>query len=178
MYTLRNLPDDRCPPSMSLTFPTSTSTGNRCTRCSNLHGMPPHGPIRRRSSSPHANGPHTPTSRAPRAVIACQRCRDKKLKCIGGRPCRSCSRAKMDCTFGGHEDDTAARLARAEAVIASLVSDVAELKETWKGGLGRRPHVSSSSGVSHIELHHSHTIITFSTNDSRWCGRQMGDHDL
>lgn len=111
--------------------------------------------------------------------LSCQRCRDKELKCIGSRPCPSCSRAEMDCTFGGNEDHTAAHLARAEAVIACLVSDVAELKTTEKGGLGRQPQVSSSSGVRHIKVHHSRTIITFSTNDdSRWCGRQSGDHDL
>lgn len=51
---------------------------------------------RRRASS---SSPPSAGGKAPRAAVACVRCRTKKLRCVGGAPCSSCKAAQADCAF-------------------------------------------------------------------------------
>jgi hypothetical protein len=71
--------------------------------------------------------------RGTRAPQACQRCRQKKMRCTGGKPCVKCLRASEACIFEhrinepGHDDgiakehDAATRIAQLEKTLSSLV---------------------------------------------------------
>lgn len=111
---------------------------------------PPSGPVRgngngrRRaqrvetSPSPEAGstGQRRQRQRPNRATLACERCRLKKLRCIGGHPCNACSRSESVCDFGDGVRDslsslplTNQRIAQLEKTVMDLVSGLSHLTQ-------------------------------------------------
>lgn len=90
------------------------------------------------------------TPKAPRAPLACERCRVKKLRCSGGYPCRSCDNANVECDFevaNGRTDrlggvDLSVRVSQLEKAVLELRAQVQSLSEG-----GERPitHRTSTS---------------------------------
>ncbi|KAJ4265748.1 hypothetical protein NW764_015580 [Fusarium oxysporum] len=83
--------------------------------------------------------------------MACERCRMKKLRCMGGHPCSGCQRAKAECDFGNRAWEsqqnsslTNQRLAQLEKTIAGLVIDISHLARTQPAGV----HIESSARAS------------------------------
>lgn len=88
--------------------------------------------------SPAAAGDDRPyeRQRSQRATWACERCRFKKLRCTGGRPCSACRRAEIECDFGDRGLDqqqsacisiTNQRLSQLEKTVTELVSGLSHL---------------------------------------------------
>lgn len=46
---------------------------------------------------------HSQQSEAARTVVACQNCRQKKVKCDGQCPCKYCSKRNLSCQFSAAE---------------------------------------------------------------------------
>jgi len=76
-----------------------------------------------------------PKQRTKRTALACERCRMKKLRCMGGHPCGACQRASADCDFGDRVWDsqqsisaTNQRLSQLEKTIADLAASLSHLK--------------------------------------------------
>ncbi|CZR67077.1 uncharacterized protein PAC_16976 [Phialocephala subalpina] len=74
----------------------------------------------------------------PRLKLACQICRDRKIRCDGARPvCDSCSRKKYissQCVYPGHEVE------QAESYVISLEQRVRELESRELNDQIPRPH--------------------------------------
>ncbi|EEU33848.1 uncharacterized protein NECHADRAFT_55935 [Fusarium vanettenii 77-13-4] len=85
---------------------------------------------KRRNSSPGADERQAQRQRAQRTIIACERCRMKKLRCMGGLPCSACQRAKVECGFGDRERDSQNSISIANQRISQLEKTVAELIAT------------------------------------------------
>ncbi|KAH7168189.1 putative C6 finger domain protein [Fusarium sp. MPI-SDFR-AT-0072] len=96
-------------------------------------------PRKRRSQTPDGDDEsQMRKQKAKRTTLACERCRLKKLRCIGGHPCSACQRAKSDCSFGDREQGislTNQRLDQLERTIAELVAS-----------LNSRPPIPVSTG--------------------------------
>lgn len=74
--------------------------------------------------------------RSNRATLACERCRLKKLRCIGGHPCNACNRADSVCDFGDGVTDSSSsfpltnqRIAQLEKTVMDLVSGLSHLTQ-------------------------------------------------
>ncbi|KAH6695691.1 fungal-specific transcription factor domain-containing protein [Plectosphaerella plurivora] len=63
----------------------------------------------------------TPSSRS---ANACEQCRKRKVKCSGDQPCRSCSRHRLQCTFG-----SAGRRRFSEAHVQGLLETIKQYEE-------------------------------------------------
>ncbi|KAM6517701.1 hypothetical protein FSOLCH5_008668 [Fusarium solani] len=89
---------------------------------------------KRRNSTPPGDERQVQKQRAQRTTLACERCRMKKLRCMGGHPCSSCQRAKSECDFGDRGWDsqhsisaTNQRLSQLEKTIAELAAGLSHL---------------------------------------------------
>lgn len=98
--------------------PTTSAARNRGSRAS------------RRNSPAHADR-RSQRQRSQRAAWACERCRLKKLRCVGGHPCAACQRAEAECDFGdgGSSGDhtsslTSQRLLQLEKTVVDLVASL------------------------------------------------------
>ncbi|KAF5264654.1 hypothetical protein FOXYS1_4553, partial [Fusarium oxysporum] len=105
----------------------------------------------RRNSTSTGDDRQAPKQRAQRTTMACERCRMKKLRCMGGHPCSGCQRAKAECDFGNRAWEsqqnsslTNQRLAQLEKTIAGLVIDISHLARTQPAGV----HIESSARAS------------------------------
>lgn len=88
-----------------------------------------------RRNSAAAGSERIPKQRSQRATWACERCRIKKLRCIGGHPCGGCGRAEVECDFGERGDSnlsisiTNQRLAQLEKTVTELVANSSPLPD-------------------------------------------------
>lgn len=94
---------------------------------------------KRRNSSP-GDERQTQKQRAQRTTMACERCRMKKLRCIGGHPCSACQRAKTECGFGDRELDSQNSISVANQRISQLEKTIADLVAS----LSRQPPANST----------------------------------
>jgi hypothetical protein len=99
----------------------------------------------RRSRSP------TKTTRSP---LACERCRSKKLRCVGGNPCNGCVRASVSCDYGGgvkdREDqlggiDMGVRVSQLEKQVALLMAKLEQIESGAAIGLPGPFHTTGTN---------------------------------
>lgn len=93
--------------------------------------------------------------RAQRATWACERCRNKKLRCMGGHPCTSCQRAEIECDFDDRGTSsnqgpfvTNQRLLQLEKTVTNLVAGLSHLTSTQQSSslVQSSAHRQPSSG--------------------------------
>jgi hypothetical protein len=116
---------------------------------------------KRRNSSPNGreNEGQTQKRRTQRTTWACERCRMKKLRCMGGPPCGACQRATAECDFGDRGWDsqqtlsnTNQRLTQLEKTIADLVASLSHLtnpRPSWGSGSPVQPSAARPSSSSY-----------------------------
>ncbi|CAG7560653.1 unnamed protein product [Fusarium equiseti] len=99
---------------------------------------------KRRNPTPDGEHGHVQKSRTQRTTLACERCRSKKLRCMGGHPCGACQRAKSECDFGdrgwGSQQSisvTNQRLAQLERTVTELVAGLSHLTDPRSASVGR-----------------------------------------
>jgi hypothetical protein len=116
---------------------------------------------RRRNSTSTGEDRQAPKQRAQRTTMACERCRTKKLRCMGGHPCSGCQRAKVECDFGDRAWEsqqnsslTNQRLAQLEKTIAGLVIDISHLTRAQPAG----GHIESSARASPSQSRDRHNL--------------------
>jgi hypothetical protein len=90
---------------------------------------------RRSSTAPGDDRPYQ-KQRSQRATWACERCRIKKLRCMGGHPCSACRRAEIDCDFGDRGPDAQQNTSVTNQRLLQLEKAVTELV----AGLSHRTH--------------------------------------
>ncbi|KAJ4229766.1 hypothetical protein NW757_014032 [Fusarium falciforme] len=95
---------------------------------------------KRRGSTGDERPPQKPRTR--RTTLACERCRTKKLRCMGGHPCSTCKRAKADCDFGDRGWDSQQSISATNQRLSQLEKTVTELV----AGLG---HLTNPQPLSH-----------------------------
>lgn len=92
--------------------------------------------------------------RAQRATWACERCRNKKLRCTGGYPCSSCQRAEIECDFDDRGTSsnqgpfvTNQRLLQLEKTVTDLVAGLSHLTSRQQPShhVQHSAHLQSSS---------------------------------
>lgn len=106
-----------------------------------------------RSRSPTRDSQHKST----RSPLACERCRSKKLRCVGGNPCNGCVRASATCDYGNgvkdREDqlggvDVTVRVSQLERQVALLMEQVERMGSGVVDPLhangSNQPHVVAS----------------------------------
>lgn len=104
---------------------------------------------KRQNSTSDGNERPTQKQRANRTTFACERCRAKKLRCIGGHPCSACQRAKADCDFSDRGWDaqqsisiTNQRLSQLEKTLADLVDNLSHLTHPQPSSAGASMQLS------------------------------------
>lgn len=107
------------------------------------HSPPPEGPSgsssnqsrKRRNSAQDGEEGTVQRQRTHRTTLACERCRSKKLRCMGGHPCSACKRAKSECDFGDRGESqqsisaTNQRLVQLEKTVTDLVAGLSHLTQ-------------------------------------------------
>ena len=118
--------------------------------------------VRRRSRSPHRGNK---TTRAP---LACERCRSKKLRCVGGNPCQLCERASVICDYGDGVRaraeqlggvDMGVRVSQLEKQVAFLAAQVERLVS---GAVSGSPVSLRPDGLERDPSNRAHDTLTSS----------------
>lgn len=129
---------------------------------------------KRRNPTPDGEQGHVQKSRTQRTTLACERCRSKKLRCMGGHPCGACQRAKSECDFGdrgwGSQQSISAtnqRLAQLERTVTELVAGLSHLTDPRSAGRLVQPsaRLASQSPSENQPLPGSSALIADSRNN-------------
>ncbi|KAK6837495.1 hypothetical protein RU639_001587 [Aspergillus parasiticus] len=119
------------------------------------------------------NSPSTPGKQKRRAAIACEYCRQKKLKCSNGRPkCQHCHARGKECTYIEQAKiprPSKARITRLEEENRRLRDSIASLKEQVDSQhAGKLPSVTSA-----FESHHRDPIYPLTVRADASAGHRV-----